>query len=74
MTAAHPLFDRTWIESLTGAELLLLRLQYGKSVSSVVENELNRRAGAEYGKLDYVPIAKPSVRTVRRRIRRSTAA
>ena len=74
MTAAHPLFDRTWLQSLTGAELLLLRLRYGKSVSAAVETELNRRAGAEYGNVEYVPVAKPSVRTVRRRIRRSTAA
>lgn len=66
MTAAHKYMDRAWLRGLTGSELLLLRLRYGKSVASVVEAELNRRAHAAYGGLVVVPKAAPEVKQRRR--------
>ncbi len=74
MTAAHKYMDRAWLKGLTGAELLLLRLRYGKSVASEVEGELNRRAHVAYGDLGFVPEAATEPATARKRSRASTAA
>ena len=73
MTAAHKYMDRAWLKSLTGAELLLLRLRYGKSVASVVETELNRRAKVAFGDLAFVPAA-PEAPVTRQRGRKTRAA
>ena len=75
MNAAHKYMDRAWLKSLTGAELLVLRLRYGKSVASQVEAELNRRASAAYGNLARVPVHETAAPGAgRKRSRASTAA
>lgn len=74
MNAAHKYMDRDWLRGLTGAELLLLRLRYGKSVSAAVDAELNRRSHAAYGDLPIVPHVEVSTAGKRKRARRSTAA
>ena len=74
MTAAHKFLDPQQLKGLSGAELLLLRLRYGVSVSSAVERELNRRAGVAFGGLEYVPLAAASKAHGRRRVRRARAA
>ena len=74
MAAAHKFLDQSHLKQLTGAELLLLRLRYGRSVAAPVEAELNRRAGAAHGPLEYVPLAAVTTPAGRRRARRSHAA
>lgn len=74
MTAAHKYMDRAWLKGLSGAELLLLRLRYGKSVASEVEGELNRRASVAYGDLACVPEIAATPDVGRKRSRSSTAA
>jgi hypothetical protein len=74
MSAAHKFLDPEQLKNLSGAELLLLRLRYGASVTSAVERELNRRAGVAYSTLEYVPIAADAPSRGRRRIRRFKAA
>lgn len=73
MTAAHKYMDRNWLKTLSGAELLLLRLRYGKSVAAAVDSELNRRAHIAYGNLAAVPSLEVAT-TPRRRARRTQAA
>lgn len=74
MAAAHKFLDPEHLKTLSGAELLLLRLRYGASVATPVERELNRRAGVAYAGLDYVPVAADVPARGRRRTRRFKAA
>jgi hypothetical protein len=74
MTAAHKYMDGAWLKGLSGAELLLLRLRYGKSVATAVEGELNRRASVAYGDLASVPEITTAPDAGRKRSRSSTAA